>query len=146
MSFYISAVHYVSFKKPSRYALASVVNANPCTGQTGLRMRGADKNVRDSMAHMMPICVEELKKSYAGTPAVAGISFQVQAGETYALLGRDDDVTRGSKQRCIGVLSAALERGDLPGVAADRHDRVLFDRRVVYGCVPDPGSDTPESP
>ncbi len=40
MSFYISAVYYVSFKNPSHYALANVVNANRYTGRPDLRMRG----------------------------------------------------------------------------------------------------------
>ncbi len=43
--------------------------------------------MQNVVAQMMPISVEDLKKSYAGAPAVAGLSFQVQAGETYALLG-----------------------------------------------------------
>ncbi len=36
---------------------------------------------------MTPIRIQNLSKNYAGKPAVAGVSLEVQAGETYALLG-----------------------------------------------------------
>lgn len=69
---------------------------------------------------MTPIRIENLTKSYGGKQAVAGLSFEVQAGETYALLGPNGagktttiEILEGYRQRDGGTVEVL---GSDPGV------------------------------
>jgi lipooligosaccharide transport system ATP-binding protein len=51
----------------------------------------------------IPLCVNELRKSYAGVPAVDGLSFVLRRGECYGLLGPNGAGKTTTLRCCLGL-------------------------------------------
>ena len=77
--------------------------------------------------------VRNLRKDYGATPALAGVSFQVNAGEIFGLLGPNG----AGKTTLMSIVSGLLDPSGgqviLAGREFLRHDREL--RRTI-GIVP----------
>ncbi|MEV0587903.1 ABC transporter ATP-binding protein [Nonomuraea sp. NPDC050310] len=78
---------------------------------------------------MTAITVRDLRKSYGGFEAVRGVSFDVAAGEIFALLGRN-----GAGKTTTVELLAGFQRPDGGQVRVLGHDPVKDRRRVRQAC------------
>ena len=77
----------------------------------------------------MPLTVEQLRKSYDGQPAVAGVSFALRPGECYGLLGPNGAGKTTTLRCCLGLTapdegSIALVGEPVPARAREARTRV----------------------
>ena len=77
----------------------------------------------------MPLTVEQLRKSYDGQPAVAGVSFALRPGECYGLLGPNGAGKTTTLRCCLGLTapdegSIALVGEPVPARAREARARV----------------------
>ncbi len=72
------------------------------------------------------LAVRDLRKSYAGTPAVRGVSFEVAPGECFGLLGPNGAGKTTTLRCCLGLVapdSGSIELAGLPVPRAAREAR-----------------------
>src|ERR1700733_426207 len=75
----------------------------------------ADPRSRDSEAPQVAIDVRDLKKKYGALEAVRGISFEVQRGEIFGLIGADGAGKTTTFQILAGVMEATSGTADIFG-------------------------------
>jgi ABC-2 type transport system ATP-binding protein len=82
----------------------------------------------------MPLLeVDDLRKSYNGTPAVDGLSFHVEAGEVFGLLGPNGAGKTTTMSVVCGLLSADSGSVRIDGKPLDAANRPL---KALLGLVP----------
>ena len=81
---------------------------------------------REAVPSAAMLAVRDLRKSYAGTPAVRGVSFEVPAGECFGLLGPNGAGKTTTLRCCLGLTapdSGSVELAGMPVPQAAREAR-----------------------
>jgi lipooligosaccharide transport system ATP-binding protein len=79
------------------------------------------------------LAVRELRKSFAGVPAVRGVSFEVPAGECFGLLGPNGAGKTTTLRCCLGLTAPDDGRVELAGLPVPQAAR---EARYRVGVVP----------
>ena len=74
------------------------------------------------------VSVRELRKSYGGKPAVAGVSFEVARGETFGLLGANGAGKTTTLECLLGVRTPDSGSATILGMDPQAQRRELFER------------------
>jgi lipooligosaccharide transport system ATP-binding protein len=85
------------------------------------------------VATLSPLTVRDLKKSYDGRAAVAGISFELNRGECFGLLGPNGAGKTTTLRCCLGLTAPDSGEITLAGEAVPQNARSA---RVRVGVVP----------
>lgn len=74
------------------------------------------------------VSMRELRKSYGGKPAVAGVSFEVARGETFGLLGANGAGKTTTLECLLGVRTPDSGSATILGMDPQAQRRELFER------------------
>ncbi|MCE1171887.1 MAG: ATP-binding cassette domain-containing protein, partial [Azovibrio sp.] len=85
------------------------------------------------MTAQVPLRVEELKKAYAGTPVVDGLSFALEPGSCFGLLGPNGAGKTTTLKLCLGLTAPDSGRITLAGQPIPAQAQVA---RARTGVVP----------